>query len=142
MKRILFALAAIATSICPATAGGPGWLVEIVSIERIDSSHAIIELRNASEQIHYPLQACNPLIVIADYKRESWPRTWSDEVTEEVHTEALDAAAQLSESGESFMFGYVGTGLVHESTRSTCRVVTRGLKYYPEEGLIAYHDRI
>lgn len=126
----------------PVSAGGPGWLVEIVSIERIDSSHAILKLRNASDQIHEPFQVCDPLVVTADYNGEIWPKTWSDKVTEKVHVEALDAITKIQESGKALMFGYIGTGLVHESVRLTCYVVARGLMFYPDEGLIAFHDRI
>jgi hypothetical protein len=142
LRKTLLALATIVIATCPAMAGGPGWLVEIVAIERIDASHAVLKLRNASGQIHVPFQACDTLVVTADYKRESWPRTWSDRVTEEVHESALDAVAQMHESGETFMFGYIGTGLVHESVRTTCRVIARGLQFHPDLGLIAYHDRI
>ena len=126
---------------CPVSAGGPGWLVEVVAIERVDSSHAILKLRNVADQIYVPFQICDPLVVTADYDSETWPKTWSERVTEEVHSEALDAVAEMHESDETFMFGYIGTGLVHESVRSTCHVVTHGLMFYPDEGLIAFHDR-
>ena len=126
----------------PASAGGPGWLVEIVSIERIDASHAILKLRNASDQVHKPFQVCDPLVVPADYMGEFWPKTWSEKVTEDVHVEALDAITGIQESGGTLMFGYIGTGLVHKSVRQTCYVVTRGLMFHPDLGLIAYHDRI
>ena len=141
MRKILLFLATIIATTLPVSAGGPGWLVEIVSIERIDASHAILKLRNASEQIHHPFQACAPLIVTADYKGELWPKTWSKRVTEDVHSKALDAAAELNERGQTFMFGYIGTGLVHKSKRSSCHVITRGLIYEPNTGLVAFHDR-
>ena len=140
LKKYL--IAALILAIYPASAGGPGWLVEVVGIERIDKSHAVIKLKNASDQIHEPLQVCDPLVVTADYNGELWPKTWTNEVSEKVHSDALDAVTRKMESGQEFMFGYVGTGLVHESVRLTCYVVTRGLMFDSESGLIAFHDRI
>ena len=142
MRKILLALVATSIATFPATAGGPGWLVEVVAIERIDASHAVLKLRNASDQIHEPFQVCDPLVVTADYNGEAWPKTWSKRVTETVHREALDSITRIHESGETLMFGYVGTGLVHESVRLTCYVIARGLMFHPDEGLIAFHDRI
>ncbi len=81
-------------------------------------------------------------VVIADYNSEAWPKTWSDNVTEKVHVEALDAVTKIQEFGNTLMFGYVGTGLVRESARLTCYVVVRGLMFHPDEELIAFHDRI
>ena len=117
-------------------------MVKVVGLERIDESHAVLRLKNVSEQIHEPFQVCDPLVVTADYNGELWPKTWTNNVSEKVHSEALDAVTLKHQSGESFQFGYIGTGLVHESVRLTCHVIARGLMFYPDEGLIAFHDRI
>ena len=144
IKRLKILISIIIISICSFSyAGGPSWKTKVIKYDQLSETSAIVGLR-ATGKIYNGFQACNPLTVHIDYRRESWfqRKTWSKYTTKDKHKEALNILRSAWKSDEELEFGYIGGGLVPVNSNDKCEVKVKAIMPLQNKGVVAFHDPV
>ncbi|WP_299599711.1 hypothetical protein [uncultured Microbulbifer sp.] len=116
------------------------WQVQVESVE-LRKGIAIIKINNVDD-VRNPFQTCSPLIVVASYDGEPWyqlTKTWSAHTSLETQEAAIEFLLSAHQENRIVSFGYIGTGIVPESKRNICRVLSRAL-VKSANGVVSFHD--